>query len=380
MKKLTGPMLSLLLDILEAMAKLRCITDVQALRLFRQYSLEEIFCVLGWAVEHELIAPMTVYIPVETDTNIRYGSTETRPVEILYIEAPGKAFLLEHRDVWCLKTLYPTRAHLLRMFHNLLVVEALIWMTERNEVVEFWVEDQLRSDGLNLPDLRVQVHLGAEDYEFIACEVVVQNKRQAVNEKSSMIYFTPSRTQKGLIQDMKPHDKVVQINLDGVPKSPVIIPPTNLSRSQENIFQALREHAGILTAGAVAVLVGRRQPKVSAALSKLARAGHLSRSRVQSAPGLQKGSPHVLYALDPCLSETWADEEFALRYSLFIEFFAAREIQVSDVDRKSETAVISRGRFRREIPVRELDDLQAWWDKLVAEIRTKRKATEAENR
>lgn len=395
MNQLNEKLFTLLLDVLELIVKFRSVTELQLLRLFNQYSWQEVYKVLGWAGERELIAPMFVDLPAVTDTDIRYGRTKTRAVEIFYVKEAGKALLLEHRpDSWCVRKLHPTKTHLLRMYHNLLVVEALIFIIARAyRVAGFWVEDELRAAGENLADLRVQVYLDDETWQYLDAEIVVQNKRRQLNENKAfgMIYFVPTRTKLALVQDTKPHDEVVHIHLDGVPEPrPAVTRPANLSRSKERLCRALAEHGCILTAGAVAALVGRRRQKVSAALSKLARAGHLDRSTVQMAPGLQRGCPHVLYALDTCFSALHVDREFAARYSQFIEFWTPRGFQISDVDQTRDQAVISRdgGSLILKVLDREdlearwgkTEDLEAWWEGFLTVFEERRFQAEEQNR
>lgn len=343
---------SLLLKILEVMARFRSITESQAIRLFPEFGMAQISWVLNKAVTKKYIARKVVNIPVETDAKIRKDRTRTRSEVIYYMKTTGKKVLLRHnKTVRCLKTSRLSGVHLQRLFHDLLIVEVLIWWMEGHNVKQYWVEDELSSMGENKADLRVLTVADDGSENQTDCEIVVQNHPiDIINKSNGMMWFTPSLTQKDTIEDAKVHHGVVKINLGGVPTA-LITPSRPLTLAEMELIQVLRQSDGALTAGAVAACLGRDRAKTSAKLKKLVRVGHLFSSSVQLVPGQQKGRPYLVYAIAYCLIDTWADREFAVRLSKMIEFAARKGIKVSHVDRSNETALVSAGSTSKRVKI-----------------------------
>lgn len=327
----------------------------------------EVSKVLAKAVDLKFVARKEVYIPIATDAKIRANRTPVRREIVFYMKAKGKDLLLdENKTVRCLKTTTLAGVHLKRLFHDLLIVEVLIWWLKRYKVKQYWVEDELRSMGQNKADLRVLTVKEDGSENQTDCEIVVQNHAtDIIHKNNGMMWFTCSIIQKDTIEDTKVHHGVVQIYLGGVPKV-AMSPSRGLTNAEMLLVNLLRQKGGALTAGAVAVCLNRDRGRTSGALRELVRAGHLLSSPVQLRPGQQRGAPHVVYAIDPCLIESWADREFAVRLSQFIEFLSGKGIRVSDIDRTTETALVSGGRISKRVRIVALEDLPRTPDEVSA--------------
>lgn len=348
--------LEILLGILEIMARLRSITADQAIRLFSTYYPGAVERALRQAVADKNVARAEASVPAPTDAKIRKGRTDERPVTIYYITKKGKALLRRHlrnqgRKVRFLKTSEPVGVHLQRLYHDLIIVEALIWWQDNYRVLRFWIEDELRSTGENKADLRVATILRDGSIGLSDCEIVVQNSLEDIKKKrKDMWWFTPSLTQKDIIMALQKSKGVIRIGLGGVVQK-VVTPSGALTNAEAEAIAVLKRMNGALTAGAVAACLQKRREKISSLLKGLVDSGHLVASSVRMRDGKEAGSPYKVYAIDDCFIDSTADREFAVRLSKMIEYLSRFDHTVSDIDPKSETAYIKGDRINRRLKI-----------------------------
>ncbi|MBK6722967.1 MAG: hypothetical protein IPG58_06695 [Acidobacteria bacterium] len=333
----------LLLQTLWYLATFRCFTKDQAIRLFHARLADSIQGLIDHSLANGYIANITLDIPIATRTKIRHGQTAVRPVSVYYIAAKGKRLLKKHsRGVKFLKTSRPVGTHRRRLYHDLLIVEVLIWMRHNYNVSKIYNEDRLRGMKENLADLRVEITSGSGTLHYIDCEVVVQNSRQDIEKKSdNLSWFTPSLTQADIIRKTKPINQGVNIiNLDeteyfGADRT------ATLSVLESEILQTISSKGGTLTAAAMAKCLRRDRARTNTSLKALVRKGYLYLSSVHSTPGTQKGRPVHLFSVSRNLIETFEDRIFALRISNLILDPMFEGATVSGVDHDTRSVILS---------------------------------------
>lgn len=333
----------LLLQTLWYLATFRCFTKDQAIRLFHARLADRIQGLVDQALANGYIANITLDIPIATRTKIRRGQTAVRPVSVYYITAEGKRLLKKHsRGVRFLKTSRPVGTHRRRLYHDLLIVEVLIWMRQNYNVTKIYNEDRLRGMKENLADLRVEITNASGTLYYIDCEVVVQNSRHDIAKKSdNLMWFTPSITQADIIRKAKPINQGVNIiNLDETEYVAANRTAT-LSVIESEILQTIGSKGGTLTAAATARCLRRDRARTNSSLKTLVRKGYLHLSSVHSKPGTQLGRPVHLFSVSKNLIEAFADRMFALRISCLILDPMFEGATVSGVDHDTRSVILS---------------------------------------
>lgn len=333
----------ILIGLLKLMGKLRSMTVNQAGRFFPEVTDLEIDSVLSKAVRDRLMVRKTYDLPIETSTIVRRGVTKTRPITAYYMTHRGREALREDTPkAFCVKTNRPDGVHLLRLYHDLLVVETLLWYKNKHDLKSFYVEDQLRGRDQTLADLRVFVVVKGIR-QHIDAEIVVQNTVGDLKKKSSLLqWFTPSLTQADTIEMLKPGARIHIINLeDDENSAPEIVKiDREFTEVEAHLMRVLRQY-GALTAPAVAKISGRDRGQANSLLNKLVAEGHLFTSTVNQIPGKKTGRPVNLYAYKDFEVILLSDRIYAARLSNFIIEELEKGNVVADIDRLDESFTIN---------------------------------------
>ena len=340
----------ILIKILSHLARLRQMSANQIYRLCSGSLKKDVETELLFAVKDKFLIYKPFEVPVESETKVRAGQSKMRRLGVYYLSAKGKRLVKKHvKKIRCLKSSRPSGELKKRIYHDLLVVETLLWFYERDNVTGFYNEDELRSDEQPTADLRVLLDTNGV-VSVVDCEVTVQNTRSQIEAKQShLMFFTPSLRQADIIETIK--KTVVQIiNLqDEVikkPKSNLI-----LSDREEELIEALGRKGGALTANAAALVVGKDRAQTNSFLKRMVQDGRIYVSTAHTNPGKQNGRPVNVYALRSELIDVLCDRIFAVHVSKAIENGNKKGYWVTETDRAAQVITICNGTDSRRIQV-----------------------------
>lgn len=316
------------IELIKTLARMHAVTDDQSVRFFDASERKIVESVLRDGVREKVFGMETVPVPAPGEHKIRAGVTATKQVKIYYLNNRGKMIVRKFAPELGRKIRAgrPTGVHRARLYHELLVVECLLWWLARFKVIEYSTENELKSAGQNPADLRVTT-VQSSGHSSVDCEIVVQNKPSDIAQKSDdMLWFTPSKRQADTIDWLKKTSTIV-INLRTTRPRPGKVRPL-LSASEQEVFDALELKNYPLTAGAVAAVNGTDRAQTSSVLCKLTKQGVLYSAGVHPLPGLERGRPEKLFALEAAELDLFSDRVFALMLSKVIEKAAETDCQV----------------------------------------------------
>lgn len=349
MKKTAPPDPNLLL-ILNYLARLRSMTADQAARFCAAATPEHILGVLEQAVADKYLASMEVQVPVITEAVVRNGLTKTRPIVIYFLASAGKRLLKQHCPFTrFLKTTRPIKAHFHRLFHDLMIVEALLYFEWEHTVLRYLVEDDLRAmREVAVADLRVVLDNKRGGETIVNCEILVQNSRQDIENKSDdLFWITPTLRQADTVLFGKKNlgVKVLQLQ-DEREVFEETEPPAN--DAERELITALNLHGGALTALGVATYLDRDRAYTNHQLVKMVRGRRLFRSSVHRNPGKQVGGPAYIYSQQKSLLQSLKDRILALQISNAMVSAARRRMRVIDVDRDTRVVTATDGKTEQQ--------------------------------
>lgn len=309
----------ILTELLKVLAKLRLFTIDQAYRFFEEEDHAIVLDALARAVRNGVIGRRKVLVPAPTEKKIKKGNCLMRSVEIYFLNQKGRRTAARYfqNDARYARVGAPQSVHSPRVYHDLLIVEALLYLMLKYDVVDYYNEEQLRSEDQTVADLRVIVR-GSGGYEMLDCEVVVQNTRQQIAAKSdNLVWFTPIRRQAEIISWLK-NARVVLLQLK-TNVQPKMIKKRALSELETAALGAIIQHKGALTAGAVGKVIGKPREKMSQMLNELADFGFVYAAELHENPHRPVGRPRKIYALNPADLASSNYRLAAVRHSKKIE-------------------------------------------------------------
>lgn len=241
----------------------------------------------------DLVEQIVAEIPTAGEHKPRAGGKKDRIIYCaLNAEGRRSAQLYLDRDHENVK---PKKVNLARLYHDLYVVEAMLWLKENIGFERVQTEDQLRRfNGQTVPDLRIS----NGDY-WQDCEIVVQNSRRDIEHKAEqMIWFTPSRRQADVVENVRRAAVIVL---------PSLLPPkvktkrehTKLSALQRLLIEKLRAARTALSAGSLSIILKKDRADLSAALSDLEKKGLVFSTEIANMPGFSLGRPPKYYSFRP---------------------------------------------------------------------------------
>jgi hypothetical protein len=305
----------ILIDLLKIMAKIRVISDNHAYRFFDETERGEVTATLRNALERKIFGTKIVLVPEPSDGKVRGRSGRKVAIRIYYLLEPGKRMIERYwkKGSDFVRCGQPIGIHKGRIYHDLLIVESLLWFFERFTVVDFINEDQLRSDDDVLADLRV-ITIENDKHRVHDCEIVVQNSRQQIEGKSDhLIWFSPSVRQCDAIESIK-KAPVIHLNLQHQQPQKQHQAVT-ITGNEQLVLNLIGIYGGALTAPAVAKRLRKDPGQTNVLVKGLEAKGLLFTASVQANPGISPGRPAKLFAISPMKITTLNDRLHALEVS-----------------------------------------------------------------
>lgn len=338
-----------MVELIEILARFNTITEDQAFRLFDPSLKKLVAKALRSCLRTRHFAAETVNVPSPTDGKVRAGCNTWEQVKIYFLTIRGKAFIEKHFPNLRqnIKTGSPTGIRRDRLYHELLVVECLLWWRERFDVVEAYTENELRCLCEIPADLRVVVNKEGV-HSQTDCEVVVQNIRHQIEGKNSeMLFFTPSVRQADTIDKLKTTTSII---LRLTPNKTKDVDANRLlNKLEEQIIEQLDWTECPLSAAAIATILKKDRAQISAAMSKMSRDGVISECSLHTACGTQKGRPEKLFAIKEQDLELFSDRIFALLLSKSIVKLSEGDYKIIHINKQSRFIITENSHAQRKI-------------------------------
>ncbi len=279
--------------LLKVLGKLNCITHDQCIKFFTEDERKEVVKALDWLKLGKLIISQNVLVPAAGENSLKPEPGRTAQVKVYFLSVKGKNFIKKHKPDWArfTKTGEPSGQRKQCLYHDLLVVESLIWWYQNDVVIDFLSESEARSMGRNLADLTVLIEQNGCKVALDS-EIVVQNSCDDIDTKSNdMMFFTPSQYQSDIITSRKKTVPVI-VNLTAFKRTQ----PINLDRISYDDQELIEAICYPRSAECVADFIGKDRAQTQSRLNKLAVAGLISVGEVHLEPGKSKGRRAKIYA------------------------------------------------------------------------------------
>lgn len=343
------------IEIIELLCRLHAFTYEQLLKLTDQFDRDDVLNALKTLLEKEFIRAKIIEIPAAGENKIKPKNCKLAEVRIFFLTFQGRAYvrkkLLSLRRYVCEgRKSVPYRKTL---YHDLLIVEALIFLKKYHDVTAIFNEDDLKHWKQNNADLRLIIDEGGHE-RMLDIEIVVQNNRSHIERKSDdMLFFTPSRCQADIIETVKKVPAIV-INLanGNLPKKPDY---NDFYDRYNYLVHFFKRHRAGFTASAVATLYDDDRAQMHSILCRLAKDGHIFSRSVHENPGTQLGRRTSLFAADDFDIDDLSDRLFALSVSKAIEKYAEKQLYFHTVDRFNRIIIVTEPlRSAYDVPKRRL--------------------------
>lgn len=300
-------------ELLRCLAKLHLITHDQLFKFLSEFDRTDVANAVNSLFQRGLLSAKQM--------EIKDAKKELISVKLIYLNSKSRVYI---RKMFPLVARYfrekcfsPINRK--RIYHDLLIVEALCYLKKAHNIVDFWSEEELKGLRMNCADLRILIENdGEDDQKEIDIEIVVTNKRKHIERKSAnMIYFTPVKFQQDVIEAVH---KAPVILLDLTARKPLkLVSCTTLDSDDIQYIEQLEACGGALTANALALTLNEKREPTSAKLVELERRNYIASGRVHLNPGKSKGSRSKIYAVDEYRIDSLNDRQYALLVSVRIE-------------------------------------------------------------
>lgn len=322
--------------LIKALIDLRIMTAGQ---LYRWISIhdpdlneQQIASFISELFQHNLIGKARFQIPIQQSKRIRAGENELKQTTIIYLKDTCK-FFFSPDDLRFARFGPPQNINLDRLYHDLLITEAALFLSANYYILNIRSEDKIKS---SLPKSNENASNSVPDFEaclyryngkdelalldFVAGEIVVQSDLQDISGKpENILFFTANLRAADLIKKVRkekvfllgdvtlPLGSETQINYA---YDKVFDPPQALLREKilqlrkNNLYDNptflaiifhLSQH-GPLTENALEALTGTKRANISKKLNKMIALKLLHSEDVQFEPGVQRGRPSRLFA------------------------------------------------------------------------------------
>lgn len=325
-------------------------------------------------LRHHLIVATEVTLPVPQDSRIRSGGS-THNALVITLDRGSRKIVSDHPDFQFARFGPPEGIHLERLFHDTLIVQSYLHLSEEYDVVDIRCEDFLKSQIISnrknvvksdeiinesVPDFQLFLHKLSENgetifFDSIKCEITVQSDKAQIETKAKdSVFFTADQRTADLVEatvnfpaivlddpanpleyekffrflydkTSQPNDEIWKERAASVIKKTKKSGGTSLL--QKHILTVIDAY-GSLNAGAIGVLSNKKRDKISRELKPLTEKEVLHCAGIQANPGTQMGRPNSLFAFaDTPLS----DYNFRLKQlilSLSIEYLAAKGYRI----------------------------------------------------
>jgi hypothetical protein len=323
-------------SLFDDLSELRAMTAGQLFRWIHRKdptkTIEQIRDFVANLFRHKFIGKMTVEVPVVQSRRIRADENELKKVTIIYLNHVCQPFLSDGKKSFA-RFGQPSGTDLERIYHSLLITEAVLLLSGSCQIACLKSEDRIKSElkksNQNGSQSVVDFHIclvirRADDVavklKVIAGEVVVQSDSADISGKpTGTTFFTSNQRAADLIQTLR-KEPVFLLDDVALPA----FAETHLRDAYDEIFDPsqlllrkkfvqLRAHKldmtrdcfniicilsmlGPLTESALAVRLNLKRANVSKKLKVLIAKNILHSEDVQLAPGSQIGRPQKLFA------------------------------------------------------------------------------------
>ena len=340
----------LVYSLIDDLAELRTMTAGQLFRWIHRRdpkkTVEQSRDFVTTLFRHKFIGKLSVEIPVLQSKRIRAEQNELEKATIIFLNHDCQSVLTKEKESFA-RFGPPAGQFLNRIYHELLITEAVLLLNESCQIVCLKSEDRIKSElqksnqsgSQSVADFHICLVIRrADDVEVklkvIAGEIIVQSDSEDILGKpSGTVFFTANQRASDLIQTLR---KEPVILLDDVALPAVA--ETHLRDAYDEIFDPtrlllrkklgqLRDHnlhmkidylkiinllssQGPLTESAIATVLNLKRPNVSKKLSFLITKNILHSEDVQGAPGKKAGRPCRLFAY---IETDLSDYQFRVR-------------------------------------------------------------------
>lgn len=337
--------------LLKIVARLGYFTQQQAFEFFDESDRHHVKKALEWAQIYKHLESQNVLVPAAGEDKLSPVPGRAAQVKIFFLTRTGKNFLKKHKPEWIqfAKIGEPSGQRKKCLYHELLVVQALIWWYKNHKVVDFFGESALKSAGSDPADLRVLVdNNGIKTYDS---EIVVQNSRQDIEGKSdNFTYFTPSDRQADVINSIKKTSAVI-INLTAF-KREQQLNVQQISYADQELIRAVELPR---TAECVADHIGYDRAKTQSDLNRLVGAGLISCAEIHLEPGKTAGRRAKLYAKKGADIQLLSDKVFWLLASRLQINQSKNQFCIYRVDRKQSAVSFTDTHDKRLFYIEDVD-------------------------
>lgn len=256
--------------------------------------------------------------------------TPGKYADVLYLKAAGikPATAANPKIAHLIRIGLPKNSMLKRVYHELLVVEALCWYKNFTDVFDFYVEDELKSRGETAADLRV--HLCDENGELSSadCEIVVKNStKQIANKSRDLIFFTPNQTRADRIEYEK---KCSVIVIDIIFNPPLEKIQNTVDHAvEERCLDVLSRLGSALTAAALATFVEFDRARISATMNS---SFGVYQAECRIDLDASAGRPEKLFYSNLNNLDSYSDRVFYLLLSRLLEKSSGWYIQLERIN------------------------------------------------
>jgi len=323
-------------SLIDVLVELRIMTASQLIRwIVRQDKIktdEQITAFISELFRHNLIGKMVVSIPVIQSKRIREGENEMQKTTIIFLNENCRP-LISSADQKFARFGPPQNVNFDRIYHDLLVAESIITVSEGYIIAPLKSEDKIRSEmqkrvkdfSGSLPDFKICVYKNngkgiPASLGFVAGEVIVQLKgKNILGKPEHILFFTANIRVADTIKYIRKTNPILLGDVAFPSESEVIInhaydmifdPAAALLRNKiaqlhkNNLYDnpecwAIIQHLsrqGPLTETALSTLTRLNRDNISKKLKKLIDKKLVHSEDVQLAPGVQVGRPHRLFA------------------------------------------------------------------------------------
>lgn len=206
-----------------------------------------------------------------------------------------------------------------RIYHDLLIVEALLYLHDRYEIAEIFNEEYLQRMKQPMFDLRIKIDIGGGNFNFIDIEIVVSNtNRDILNKPDSCLFFTYSSYKADIIYKLRGFDAIV-LSVNG---DEIKLPKDDFSSDRyDHLYEYIHElnlRCEALTAPALAVSMKKDEAKTAAVLRELEENGYLFADYAHINLCSDKGKRTKIYATNRGILKERTDRVLSLMCSKMI--------------------------------------------------------------
>lgn len=304
--------------ILKLLAKLHVVSSYQLPQLLSEFTLSEINNAVNSLKKVDYLYIKDYEIPTPHAGKI---TKSTKQISVLTYALNFKSRQYILRNFPILKYYRRSNPQGLRyknrIYHDLLIVESLIYLKERYQIEDIFNEEYLQRRQQTMSDLLIKIDNQNRTFSFLNCEVVVSNtKKDIENKPNNTLFFTYSSYQSDIISSIKPNSYPVILSIrgDDIVKQKPDFDIDDIPNHFE-YFHYLKAAGGALTASALAVLMQKDPARTASICRQLEENSFLFSDRIHQNIEKPAGNRTKIYADDRRKITEKSDRVYALMLS-----------------------------------------------------------------